>query len=87
MVFHGTYGHLKEVNKKKTWELMHQLSNNVGNKGVVMGDLNNTESPKDKIGGNPRSSSPMQVGRNMMEVCRVNDMDFEGYSYTWMEWG
>lgn len=36
----GIYGFPKEHNKKKTWQLIQQLSSMVGSKWICLGDLN-----------------------------------------------
>jgi len=39
--------------------------------------------PQDKQGGNDRTQSQLTVGGQAITQCRLNDMRFEGYPFTW----
>lgn len=79
----GIYGYPEENNKKKTWQLIEQLSSQVGRKWMCMGDFNDVLSVEEKRGGNTRTQSQLALGRNTVNDCNLLDMGFEGYQFTW----
>jgi hypothetical protein len=77
------YGFPEEHNKRKTWDLIQQISSQVGNKWLCLGDLNDILSLEEKVGGTVRSQTQIGIGRRMVEACGLQDMGFDGYPYTW----
>jgi hypothetical protein len=77
------YGFPEEHNKRKTWDLIQQISSQVGNKWLCLGDLNDILSLEEKVGGTVRSQTQMGIGRRVVEACGLQDMGFDGYPYTW----
>lgn len=50
---------------------------------MCFGDLNDSIGPEDKAGGNSRSSSQLNFGRDTVRDCSLIDLGFEGYPFTW----
>jgi hypothetical protein len=79
----GIYGFPEEFNKWKTWQLVNQLSTQVGSQWVCFGDFNDVLSLDEKIGGVARTPSQMSIGRQCVADCGLLDPGFEGYPFTW----
>lgn len=50
---------------------------------LYFGDLNDTLAEQEKVGGNPRNSSQLSLGRNTVADRGLIDMGFEGHPFTW----
>ncbi|XP_058783431.1 uncharacterized protein LOC131658114 [Vicia villosa] len=81
--FAGIYGYPDEARKMETWNLIHALKEEGGSKTIFFGDLNDTISEADKVGGINRTVSQLQRGRNTMATCGLQEVSFEGYPFTW----
>ncbi|KAK2422548.1 hypothetical protein QL285_033075 [Trifolium repens] len=81
--FSGVYGFPEEKNKKKMWSLIQHLASKVVSRWLCVGDLNDMLSGEDKKGGNSRTLSQLNLGRQTIEDCGLVDMGFEGYPFTW----
>ncbi|CAJ2638124.1 unnamed protein product [Trifolium pratense] len=79
----GIYGFPEEFNKWKTWQLVNQLSTQVGRRWVCFGDLNDVLSSEEKMGGVDRTQNQLGLGRQCMADCGLLDPGFEGYPFTW----
>lgn len=79
----GMYGFPEDNRKKDTWELLKNLSHSARERWICMGDINDTISLAERRGGNPRSFTQMQVGRDSIEECGLLDLGFNGYPFTW----
>lgn len=81
--FCSVYCFPEEQNKWKTWSLINNLSNQGGRRFMCFGDLNVTLSESEKQGGICRTASQLAEGRNMLVMCDLTNLGFEGYPFTW----
>lgn len=82
-MFCGIYGYPEEKNKRLTWELIRRLIPPNGKPWLCVGDLNDTLATSEKIGGNIRSVSQLEFGRDVVRDCGLFDLGFEGSNVTW----
>lgn len=79
----GIYGEPDRVKRKETWDLIRTLRNHSHLPWCLIGDMNNVVRQEDKRGGWPYPTWLIEGFRKVLEDCDLNDMDIEGYPYTW----
>lgn len=50
---------------------------------LYVGDLNDIIEEKGKVGGKIRTITQLSHGRQVMELCGLSDLGFQGHLYTW----
>lgn len=81
--FNGIYGHLEEHNKRKTWTLLRDLAERMGDRIVCFGDFNDVVLEREKRSGNNRTASQLALGRQTLDVRGLIDNEFFGHHLTW----
>ncbi|XP_074347205.1 uncharacterized protein LOC141686039 [Apium graveolens] len=81
----GLYGEPDRAKRKKTWQLIRNLSTTSSLPWVLIGDMNNVLSQTDKKGGRMYPSWLIQGFKEVLEDCNLVDMELLGYPYlgTW----
>jgi hypothetical protein len=81
--FTGLYEEPRWEDRYKTWDKLRELKNSSTLPWVVMGDFNEILYSNEKEGDNPRPQSYMQVFRDALVDCDLDDMGFSGDVFTW----
>lgn len=63
--------------------MLQRLYNYDDSAWIVGGDFNETLLHEEKEGGDPVWESQLQMFRNAMDDCGLQDLDFEGDMFTW----
>lgn len=50
---------------------------------ICFGDFNDVFADSQKSGDNPRTYNQFSWGRQSLDLCRLVDLGFEGYPFTW----
>uniref|UniRef100_A0A803NPV8 Reverse transcriptase domain-containing protein n=1 Tax=Cannabis sativa TaxID=3483 RepID=A0A803NPV8_CANSA len=79
----GLYGETNRSLRKNTWEQIRSLKTKYTWPWCIIGDLNNVSSQSDKRGGNPYPNWLIDGFGDMLDDCRLFDMDLCGYPFTW----
>lgn len=79
----GIYGEPDRVKRKETWDLIRTLRNQSYLPWCLIGDMNNVVRQEDKRAGRLYPTWLIEDFRKVLEDCDLNDMDIEGYPYTW----
>ncbi|KAK6119808.1 hypothetical protein DH2020_046433 [Rehmannia glutinosa] len=81
--FVGVYGWPKEDMKYLTWKLLWDLADNQNSQWLCVGDFNEILFSFEKIGGRLRSDAKMEDFHNAIREANLDDLGYEGYSFTW----
>lgn len=81
--FTGLYGFSVEHHKLRTWELINSPSSQIDGKWVCLGDFNDILDNHDKVGGNLKSHTQLDIGRQCVNSCGLTYFGYVGYPYTW----
>ncbi|XP_074323276.1 uncharacterized protein LOC141660211 [Apium graveolens] len=77
------YGEPDRTRRRETWDLIRMLNNQVNLPWVFIGDFNNILSQEDKKEGRMYPIWLIQGFQRMLEDCDLNDLELNGYKYTW----
>lgn len=81
--FTSMYGEPNWVNKEQTWQTLCNL-NTCGNlPWLIMGDLNEILYSFEKEGGNPRPQRFLNMFREALDDCNLEDFGFIDDKFTW----
>ena len=69
--------------KKHTWELLRRLAGLLSYPWLCFGDFNEILWRHEKIGGNNREVSMMQMFRDTIRNCSLVDLSCKGRPLTW----
>lgn len=81
--FTGFYGEPNRNNRRKTWDLLRNLSRDGNLPWCVMGDLNNIVSQSDKRGGAPYPRWLIDGFNEALVDAELIDMNIIGHQFTW----
>ncbi|XP_021750450.1 uncharacterized protein LOC110716125 [Chenopodium quinoa] len=79
----GVYGWPERENKHQTFELMKSLRDTIHTPIIFFGDFNEILSEDEKYGGAIRSERDIDLFRDAVEVCALNDLGYRGNKFTW----
>lgn len=82
-LFTEFYGHPNATRRKETWHLLRSLTPPVGVVWLVGGDFNEVLNNGEKSGGNQRSKQQMENFCVSLDQGKLQDLGFEGDSFTW----
>ena len=77
------YGYLEEQMKTETWRLMRHLKNRSILPWLCIGNYNEILHSGEKNGRHPRPLPLMVAFQNTLLACRLIDLGYNGYMYTW----
>ena len=81
--FTGFYGDPETANWESSWSLLRLLSQRFNLPWVCMGDFNEILFAEEKQGWLIRSERQMQGFRDALDFCRLRDLGFNGFPFTW----
>ena len=81
--FTGFYGDPNTTSQKNSWVLLRALSHCSSLSWVCMGDFNEILFADEKQGWLDRPERQMQGFRDALDYCRLKDLGFNGYPFTW----
>jgi hypothetical protein len=81
--FTGIYGEPKTKLREKTWEALRYLYGQDDLPWICTGDFNEVLLQAEQIGQNDRSDRQMTKFRDCLTDCRLVDLGYSGYPFTW----
>jgi hypothetical protein len=81
--FTGIYGEPRTDLRFKTWEALRYLYAQDDLPWICAGDFNEITVQQEQLGHNERSDGQMQLFRDCLTYCRLTDLGFTGYLFTW----
>ena len=81
--FIGFYGDLDTANQEHSWSLLQELSRRSALPWVYMGYFNEILFADEKLGWLDRPERQMQSFRDALDYCRLKNLGFNGYPFTW----
>ena len=81
--FVGVYGWADGINKHQTWALIRHLCEDTELPIMFGGDFNEIMSYDEKEGGAMTERREINHFRNVVDLCRLRDLGFEGQWWTW----
>jgi hypothetical protein len=74
---------MEDVNKHKTWTWLRQLRQQSNLPWLDFGDLNEILYLQEKKGGQLRESKFIQVFHYVLHDCKLHDIGFTAFRFTW----
>jgi hypothetical protein len=81
--FTGIYGEPKTELREKTWEVLRYLKRQDNLPWICAGDFNEILQQEEQLGINPRNETQMSKFRDCLMDCRLADLGYSGYPFTW----
>lgn len=81
--FTGIYGESHSDQKFRTWETLRDLAEPDDGAWLCAGDFNEILFSHEKEGGRARAQACMDVFKEALEACNLQDLGFLGDMYTW----
>jgi hypothetical protein len=81
--FTGIYGEPRSDLRGKTWDILRYLRSQDNLPWLCAGDFNEILTHDEQLGGNERSESRMMNFRDYLADCRLMDLGYKGYPFTW----
>ena len=81
--FTGFYGNLDIASRENSWSLLRELSRHSALPWICMGDFSEILFADEKLGWLDRPEQQMQSFRDALDYCRLKDLGFNGYPFTW----
>jgi hypothetical protein len=81
--FTGIYGEPRTELRTKTWEVLRYLRAQDNLPWLCAGDFNEILHQDEQRGADPRNESQMANFRDCLTDCRLADLGFSGYPFTW----
>ena len=81
--FTGIYGEPRTNLRGKTWEVLRYLRTQDDLPWICAGDFNEILCQEEQLGRNDRKESQMQNFRECLTDCRLIDLGYSGYPFTW----
>ena len=81
--FMGFYGDRETASWENSWSLLRTLSHQFNLPWVCIGDFNEILFVDEKQGWLARPEKQMQRFREALDYCRLKDMGFNGFPFTW----
>ncbi|XP_012834981.1 PREDICTED: uncharacterized protein LOC105955734 [Erythranthe guttata] len=79
----GFYGYPEHENKPKSWDLLRTLHPHRSLLWMIGGDFNEILSNSENEGGLARLPYQIEAFREILDVCNLSDIGYEGYPFTW----
>ena len=79
----GFYGEPVTHKRIKSWNLLRELNSQMTLAWLCLGDFNEITRQSEKLGGNARSQTQMQLFRDAIDKCGFMDLSFIGSQFTW----
>ncbi|XP_074327612.1 uncharacterized protein LOC141665526 [Apium graveolens] len=79
----GVYGELKRSSRRKTWDLLRNLSRDSNLPWCTIGDMNNVTSQQDKRGGEIYPTWLIDGFNKALTDAGLRDMELTGHRFTW----
>ncbi|XP_021723977.1 uncharacterized protein LOC110691367 [Chenopodium quinoa] len=79
----GFYGWPEIQNRVLSWKLLEDLASQSQLTWVCLGDFNEILFSAEKLGKNDRAEWQMENFRRALAVCRLRDVPYSGYKYTY----
>lgn len=79
----GLYGEPDRNKRRKTWDLLRNLSSDSNLSWSLIGDMNNVLSQRDKKGGEPYPNWLIECFNEVVTKLELVDMDLIGHQFTW----
>ncbi|KAK9992081.1 hypothetical protein SO802_027066 [Lithocarpus litseifolius] len=79
----GIYGFADQAKKSDTWALLRQLHASSSLPWLCAGDFNEILWSHEKCGLGPRSETPMQAFREVLDETGLKDLGYVGKKFTW----
>ena len=76
-------GDLDTTSQESSWSLLRQLSHRFNLPSICMEDFNEILFAKEKQGWLIRPKRQMQGFRDALDYCRLRDLGFNGFPFTW----
>jgi hypothetical protein len=77
------YGQPRVENRHKTWDLRRTISSSVHEPWAFIGDLNEAMWQFEHFSKTKRNERQMELFRDMMETCNLEDLGFMGLPWTY----
>jgi hypothetical protein len=81
--FTGVYGESRTELRSKTWDALRYLSAQDELPWLCAGDFNEILRQEEQIGRNARNENEMALFRECLTDCRLTDLGYRGYDFTW----
>ena len=81
--FTGFYGNPDTASWENSWSLLQELSRHSALPWVCMGDFSEILFAYEKLGLLDRQERQMYSFRDALDYCRLKDLGFNGYPFTW----
>jgi exonuclease III len=81
--FTGIYGEPRTELRDKTWEVLRYLKAQDNIPWLCAGDFNEVLHQEEQMGINQRSEAQMSKFRDCLTDCRLADLGYSGYPFTW----
>lgn len=82
-VLTGFYGWPETYERYKSWALLTHISSLVDGAWMCISDFNEMLSSSEKLSRRPIPPRQMDAFRKALEICKLVDLGFIGYPYTW----
>jgi exonuclease III len=79
----GIYGEPKTKDRGKTWKLLRTLKHQSNKPWLCAGDFNEVLFSWEKEGGAPKPQKQMDMFKEALEICELDDLGFVGDPFTW----
>lgn len=79
----GFYGEPNRSQRRKTWDLLRNLSRDSNLSWAIIGDFNNVVTRNDKKGGDPYPRTLIEGFNEVLEETGLIDMELIGHQFTW----
>ena len=79
----GFYGNPDSANREDSWSLLRDLSRRYSLPWVCIGDFNEILKAEEKQGWLDRPERQMQGFRDTLDFCRLKDLGYTGFPFTW----
>ena len=79
----GFYGHSEMHQRHESWKLLTSLHHQYQLPWLCLGDFNEIVSMSEKQGGTQRSQNQMDGFRNVINLCNLRDLGYNGSDFTW----
>ncbi|XP_074342489.1 uncharacterized protein LOC141680061 [Apium graveolens] len=79
----GLYGEPNRALRRRTWDLLRNLSRDSNLPWCVIGDVNNVVDVCDKLGGSQYPSWLIEGFNDALQDAGLTDMDIVGHQFTW----
>ena len=79
----GFYGWPDQAQHTKSWALLNHLKTLVDGPWLCIGDFNAIIHSSEKLSRRPCQMSQVELFREALDDCKLEDLGYHGYPYTW----